>query len=282
MGGLLTVPIHPLDKYRHGEKPYAIVTGATDGIGKALAFELARHNINVVIHGRNPEKLKRVQGEIIEIYPTVDVQTVVLDAATTPCPNVVMDVVKDLRVTILINCLGIVGDGAYQPFEQDMDDSIQAMMNANTLFPTFLTRHLLPQLQQAAPSLILNLSSGAAIANPPFLAPYAGSKAYNLAFSHALFNEMKYLKTNVHVLAVLVGEVNSAANKSPVSLFCPSSADYAKTLLERIGQEGPVITGNWQHGLQIKFIELVPYWIVDYLLMCRTHNKRRIESSNEK
>jgi short-subunit dehydrogenase len=267
--------------YRHGGKPYAIVTGATDGIGKALAFELARNNFNVVIHGRNPEKLNKVQREIIDVYPTVDVRIAILDAAKIPHPNAVIDVVKELHVTILINCLGIVGDGAYKPFEEEMDDSIQAMMNANALFPTLLTRHLLPQLRQAAPSLILNLSSGAAIANPPFLAPYAGSKAYNLAFSHALFNEMEYLKTNVHVLVVLIGNVNSAANKSPVSLFCPSSIDYAKTLLERVNQKGPVITGNWQHALQIKFVELMPYWIIDYLLMRMTH-KRTIENSKEK
>jgi short-subunit dehydrogenase len=186
----------------------------------------------------------------------------------------VIDVVKEFHVTILINCLGIVGDGAYKPFEEEMDDSIQAVINANVLFPTLLTRHLLPQLRQAASSLILNLSSAVTIANLPFLFSfYVGSKAYNLAFSHALFNEMKYLKTNVHVLVVLVGNVNSAANKSPVSFFCLSTMDYAETLLERVNQKGPVITGNWQHGLQFKFAELMPYWIIDYILMRMTHNR---------
>lgn len=182
------------------ENLYGIVTGATDGIEKALAFELARNNFNVIIHRRNPEKLNKVQREIINVYPTVDVRIAILDAAEILQPNTVIDVVKEFHVTILINCLGIVGDGAYKPFEEEMDDSIQAVINANVLFPTLLTRHLLPQLRQAASSLILNLSSAVTIANLPFLFSfYVGSKAYNLAFSHALFNEMKYLKTNVHV-----------------------------------------------------------------------------------
>jgi hypothetical protein len=92
---------------------------------------------------------------------------------------------------------------------------------------------------------------------------------------------MKYLKTNVHVLAVLVGNVNSGANKSPVTLFCPSSMEYAKTLSERVGEHGPIITGNWQHGLQIKFVDFMPYWIIDYLLMRMTY-KHRIESGKNK
>jgi 17beta-estradiol 17-dehydrogenase / very-long-chain 3-oxoacyl-CoA reductase len=148
MGGLLTKSVHPLIKYKHGTKPYAIVTGATDGIGRALAFELARNDFNVVIHGRNPEKLHKVRQDINNIRPTTDVQIAILDAAKNPCPNAVIDVVKSLHVTILINCLGIVGDGAYEALEKDTDYSIQALMNANTLFPTFLTHHLLPQLQK--------------------------------------------------------------------------------------------------------------------------------------
>ncbi|CAF1079599.1 unnamed protein product [Adineta ricciae] len=265
----------------HGNKPYAIVTGATDGIGRGLAFELARNNFNVVIHGRNPEKLHNVQQEIINLYPTISVQIAIVDAAKNPYSDAIINVVKELHVTILINCLGILGDGGFKPFENDTDDSIQAMMNANTLFPTSLTRQLLPQLRRAVPSLILNLSSGAAITYPPFLSTYAGSKAYNLTFSHALHNEMTYLKTNVHVLAALVGTVNSAANKAPVSFFCPSSMQYAKTLLERVDQRGPVITGNWQHGLQMAFFKFIPHWIVDYLMIRVTHNAS-IEKNKDK
>ncbi|CAF0934894.1 unnamed protein product [Adineta ricciae] len=124
MGGLLSAATHPLSKYRHGNKPYAIVTGATYGIGRGLVFELARNNFNVVIHGRNPEKLHNVQREIIDLYPTISVQIAILDAAENTLSDAITNVVKELHVTILINFLGILGDGGFKPFEDYTDDSI--------------------------------------------------------------------------------------------------------------------------------------------------------------
>ena len=51
-------------RYLYGDAPYALVTGATDGIGKAIAQELYSKGFNLIIHGRNPEKLKKVQENI--------------------------------------------------------------------------------------------------------------------------------------------------------------------------------------------------------------------------
>ena len=51
-------------RYLYGDAPYALVTGATDGIGKAIAQELYNKGFNLIIHGRNPEKLKKVQEDI--------------------------------------------------------------------------------------------------------------------------------------------------------------------------------------------------------------------------
>src|SRR5271154_6519096 len=63
-----------------GEKSWALVTGSSDGIGKGIAYELCSHGFNVVLHGRNAEKLSRVQASLLAEYPKVQVRKVITDA----------------------------------------------------------------------------------------------------------------------------------------------------------------------------------------------------------
>jgi NAD(P)-dependent dehydrogenase (short-subunit alcohol dehydrogenase family) len=66
-----------LDRYLRdyqGEKSWALVTGSSDGIGKGIAHELCSHGFNVVLHGRNAEKLSRVQSSLLAEYPNVQVR----------------------------------------------------------------------------------------------------------------------------------------------------------------------------------------------------------------
>lgn len=97
-------------KYLHGPAPYAIVTGATDGIGKAVARELYARGFNLIIHGRNEEKIRKVIDEIKAVRGNGDIRYFVADAQKAGHDFAqLLAPFADLNITLVINNVG----GAY-------------------------------------------------------------------------------------------------------------------------------------------------------------------------
>jgi 17beta-estradiol 17-dehydrogenase / very-long-chain 3-oxoacyl-CoA reductase len=94
-------------KYQRGPQPYAVITGATDGIGKSLAKDLYRKGFNVIVHGRNEKKLKATVEEIKALREDGTVEFFIADAT---CPTVdyagIAKRFDDLNVTLLVNNVG--------------------------------------------------------------------------------------------------------------------------------------------------------------------------------
>lgn len=112
---------------------------------------------------------------------------------------------KELHVTILINNVGISQAGAYFPIDRVSDEDIYTLIHTNDIFPTLLTKNMLPKLIAHSPSLILNIGSVAGIYGVPLLSVYSGTKAYNLSFSRAVRNDLRLLGHNdVECKAVFV------------------------------------------------------------------------------
>ena len=72
-----------IKQYCKGKNTWALVTGASDGIGLGFAQELAQLGFNVVLHGRNPTKLEKVKGRLQQKYPNVSFRFAVVDASST-------------------------------------------------------------------------------------------------------------------------------------------------------------------------------------------------------
>merc|ERR1712086_95391 len=94
-------------KKAYGE--WAVVTGSTDGIGKAMAFEMARKGLNVVLVGRSVEKLAAVKEECSAKYPKVSVKTEVVDFASFSVKDAqrITDMLSGIEVGVLVNNVGI-------------------------------------------------------------------------------------------------------------------------------------------------------------------------------
>jgi len=159
-----------------------------------VATELAVQGFNLVIHGRNAEKLARVQSELQAAHAGLDVVIICADAsqriedwATLLAP------LKELHVTILFNNVGNSQTGAYFPVDRISDEDIYTLIHTNDIFPTLLTKYMLPKLIANAPSLILNIGSLAGPLGVPLLSIYSGTKAYNLSFSRAIRNDLRLL-----------------------------------------------------------------------------------------
>ncbi|MDQ0595043.1 17beta-estradiol 17-dehydrogenase / very-long-chain 3-oxoacyl-CoA reductase [Chryseobacterium ginsenosidimutans] len=242
-----------LKKYLH-LNAYAIVIGATDGIGKAIAIELAGRGFNIVLHGRNADKLNSVENEIKTINTACTVISLLHDGSK----NSTLDIspIKDLPITILVNNVGV---GPINKLTDFTNSEIEETITLNTIFPSQLTRNLLSHLNNN--SLILNVSSYAGLFPPPYLAVYAGTKAYNNAFSISLARELD----DKEVISLITGSVNTGTNKKPVTFMRPSASNYAKNVLNIVGCGRKSIMPYWPHAIQTYITSLFPEFLIDSL-----------------
>ena len=172
---------------------YALITGASKGIGKAIAFELAKRNYNILITARSSELLSQVAAEIKYTYP-VDVNFLPLDLSELNAPQKLLDwcVENNFPVSVLVNNAGYGLSGS---FEKICVSETTNLLQLNVIAPTQLCRHFIPLLKQQPQSYILNICSSSAYQAVPLLTVYAASKAYILKFTRGLKHELS--KTNM-------------------------------------------------------------------------------------
>lgn len=143
-----------LSKYKKGGKgePWAIVTGASDGIGLAFAEELASQGFNVILHGRNEQKLQGVKERLLSQWPARKFEILILDAiadaGNADKMAAALSEFKDLNIKILINNVGGVAGGkpSFRKFAEKSPELIDAWIDINLRFATQFTRQVLPTL----------------------------------------------------------------------------------------------------------------------------------------
>lgn len=257
-----------LPRYHHrsstGSTPWALVTGASDGIGKGYACELARHGFNLILHGRNQCKLSAVENAILELYPKTQIRFLILDSITCSpsCIEEAVAELRDLHLTVLINNVGTGTTPCghvFSNFEDEEPRNIEAMINTNARFPALLTRFVLPLLlSHNKPALILTMGSISG-AGTPYLSTYSAAKAFDTAFSKALRREMIAEGRDVEVLAIMTAMVtDTSTSKGGRSWMCPDAGWYARSALARVGCGREVVEGCWAHALVMRFTESIP------------------------
>jgi 17beta-estradiol 17-dehydrogenase / very-long-chain 3-oxoacyl-CoA reductase len=279
--GFIYIYLRPssLNRYHHNHihssaTPWAIVTGANDGIGKGFAYALADHDFNVVLHGRNSTKLHNVRHEFQNEFPHLSFRIVLADAAqsgpeTQKHINDIADSLRDLHVTVLINNVGTVSKPhgpEFSPFWQEIPEDIDALINVNARFPAQFTRAILPLLlSHGGPALILNMGSMADFGFP-YMSMYSASKKFDMVFSSALKEEMRKEGKNVEVLGITCADVvGTTHDKNKSSLLRPDSRTYARAALNRVGCGEAVVCGWWVHGVMWWFGALLPQWVFNNL-----------------
>ncbi|UKZ89593.1 uncharacterized protein TrAFT101_004638 [Trichoderma asperellum] len=292
-----------LQRYAHvsadGRPPWALVTGASDGIGRALADELSLQGFNVVLHGRNQAKLDVAKSELQKRHPGRAFRTLIADASTVQCVNclqagetpsqhslsfdAIKDALQDLHLTVLINN---AGGGPTNPVYLSLDDSsesrITGNVSVNALFPLHLIRVLLPHLAQSSPALIMNISS-MADAGFPLLASYSASKQFLMTLTRVINLEIALLgRADIECLGIRVGNVTSVShNKEAPSFFTPSADIMARAALDRAGHGHVVVTGYWAHALQQAGLTLMPSFMANKVMInaVRVRKEAELKSS---
>lgn len=184
----------------------ALITGASAGIGREFARQLASRAKSLILIARREQRLNELRDELQQQYPKLPVFLRKTDLADFVQLNELLAWLdrERINVDLLINNAGLGDSGAFAT--SDPSRNLQ-MTLVNMVALTTLTRHLLPRMIARGGGGILNVSSSAGFLPIPDFAVYAATKAYVTSFSEALRTELR--RTGVSVCALCPGPVHT-------------------------------------------------------------------------
>jgi short-subunit dehydrogenase len=167
-------------------KEFALITGATAGIGYELAKLFAADHFNVVLVARDEARLKNVAAELRTVH---NVEAVVLskDLSNSAAPGEICDALRDVSVSVLVNNAGF---GSQGEFAAEKLKLCLDMMRVNMDALVQLTHLILPPMLSRRQGRILNVASTAGFQPGPFTNIYYATKAFVFSFSVALAEEL--------------------------------------------------------------------------------------------
>ncbi|XP_056601308.1 hydroxysteroid (20-beta) dehydrogenase 2 [Triplophysa dalaica] len=241
---------------------WAVVTGATSGIGRAYAEELAKRGLDLVLISRSEEKLHRVAKDIESQFRR---QTCVIQADFTEGHSIysaITQQLEGLEIGILVNNVGMNYTGILANFldVSDPEQRITQVINCNILSVTQMSRLILPGMVERGKGLIINMSSEAASQPQPMLSLYSATKIFVTYFSRCLSAEYRSHGITVQCVAPFVVSTNMTHNV-PVNPLVKSAASFARDALNTVGYTS-YTSGCVTHALQnIALSILFPDWL---------------------
>ncbi|KAJ8945638.1 hypothetical protein NQ314_009173 [Rhamnusium bicolor] len=228
----------------------SVVTGATDGIGKAYAELLAKKGLNIVLISRTQTKLDEVAGEIAKKY---NVNTKTIEANFTKVNQIYYEIDKQLMgldVGVLINNVGISYPYPEYFLELKNKDEIYTnIINCNIFSVTNMCKIIMPGMVERRRGVVVNISSTAAQIPSPLLSVYSASKSYVEKFSADLATE--YSKYGITVQCLLPGYVATNMSKIRSSTWmAPFPMQYVEEAVKTIGIKERT-TGYFPHSLMV-------------------------------
>ena len=245
---------------------WAVVTGATDGIGKALCLEFAKQGLDVVLISRTQSKLDDAAKEIEEKF-NVETKTISVDFGggfDTTKQNKVAKALKGLDIGILANNVGM--SYPFTKYYHELtNDECADLVSLNTESTLFMTKIVLGDEAQGMISrkrgAIVNTSSAAGVQPSPLLAGYAAAKGGIVQFTKSLACELKGLGIDVQVQTPL-WVTTKLAKIRKTSLTVPSPSTYARQAIKFVGYD-VACSPYWAHALQLSVADLLPSFLME-------------------
>ena len=186
--------------------PWAVVAGASDGVGAAFAEGLAERGVNVVLLSRRQAVLDDVAAGI-RARTGVETRSLAVDLATTGAAAAIADATKDLEVGFLVYCAG--ADPDFKPFLANSIEAAEAIVQRNCTVPMQLCHHFAPAMVERGRGGIVIFGSGAGFVGGPNMVAYGATKAFDMVFAEALWAELH--DKGVDVLGLILAKTDTPA-----------------------------------------------------------------------
>jgi uncharacterized protein len=186
--------------------PWALVAGASDGVGAAFALGIAERGLNVVLLARRQAVLDHVAAEI-EAQTSALTRTLAIDLAKPGAASEIAAATRDLRIGLLVYCAG--ADPNFKPFLANPIDVAESMVQRNCMVPMQLCHHFAPAMVERGSGGIVIFGSGAGLVGGSNMVAYGASKAFDMVFAEALWAELH--DRGVDVLGLILGKTNTPA-----------------------------------------------------------------------
>jgi hypothetical protein len=247
-----------------------LITGASAGIGAELAREFARQGHRLTLVARRRAKLAALAAELEAEY-YVDVRTIVQDLTKPTGPAAVVKAARaDGEIGILVNNAGVIDMG---PFATSKTDKLVNLVNLNVRALTELTSLLVPGMVKRGFGRILNVASLAAFQPVAAMAAYAASKAYVLALTEAMSEELKGSGVTTTALCPGVTDTDMATEiqaGSPAAAKLPKQlisdpADVAREAYKALMAGQVVVVPGLPNQITAALAQVTPHWLTRYL-----------------
>lgn len=237
-----------------------MITGASDGLGKEYATQLARKGWNLVLISRTESKLQTLASELEEKYAGVKTKILSMDFARNDDSDYarLKALVDGLDVAILLNNVGL-SHNIPVPFVQTPKEEMANIITINCVATLRVTQIIAPRMVQRKRGLILTMGSFGGLFPTPLLATYSGSKAFLQQWSTALAGELK--GTGVDVQLSLAHLITTAMSKiRRTSLVIPDPKTFVTAALGTVGRSGGATMAftsipYWRHALMPWFVD---------------------------
>ncbi len=244
----------------------ALITGASAGIGREFARQLAGRAGALVIVARRESRLQELRDELAARHPNLKVQIQRADLSLAEEVSALAEWIETekLAIDLLINNAGLGDRG---PFATSDPERLEDMLQVNMVALTTLTHRLLPPMLARRHGAILNVSSSASFLPLPGLGVYAATKAYVTSFSEALRTELR--GTGVSVMALCPGPVHtefdqvarrpSDPNKGTAPEFAyVATEEVVRAALNGLERERPIVIPGVAMKLAMLLVRLTP------------------------
>jgi len=184
--------------------PWALVAGASDGVGAAFAEGLAARGVNVVLVARRQAKLDEVAAGIAD-HTDAQTRALAVDLAEHDATAAIAAATDDLDIGFLVYCAG--ADPNFEPFLANPIETAEAMVHRNCVVPMQLCHHFAPAMVDRGRGGIVIFGSGAGLAGGPNMVAYGATKAFDMVFAEALWSELH--DKGIDVIGLILGKTNT-------------------------------------------------------------------------